>query len=422
MSPDPTPPNTPSPDEWDDELGSAEEAVEPATQDEWGAEPEVSSQESPAEEWLEEEAGALPVRRQVKPQPEVHHIGGDQSAAEPDGEESEEKPVVTQLQVREIKGQGARPRLDRINEDKLDRVPNKPVSQDSIKMESRQTEDKEWGKAGGMDWKWVVGSGLAVILMLVLGLMLLPKLNKRDSVATNKDMRAKAQKEYVEERKNLIEELLLKQDEAEQIYLNYASAPIVDELLPLLRDRKRVEPLVRANRDGAVISKTWKPRDEFEWRVVSSQERLFGVLSGLLPNFQKFNAYFVIEDGDLFLDWEATVGYSSASYDELKKGYGDPSKIRGVIKPAVFYTAAYPEDEYVCFQLISPDDEETLWLYVMRDTRLEAMIAKLFIGGDIVRRDIRAQNITVALERGPEGAAPNQWLVKGLWHIDWVSP
>lgn len=432
MSPEPNPPQEPRDDEWGDEWGVPEEQVEEVAEEAWGEEP-VEAVESPQvaedewsepepayDEWGDEDSGLLPARRHVQRKSDVHFINREEE--EPQEVEEEESAVVTQLQVREITGKGTRPRLDDVNEEAPERVPKKEVSQDSIKLASRDTEDRDWGKAQGLDWKWVIGSGLAVIFMVVLGLVMLPRLNKRDMIATDDDIRRIAEEEYVEERKSLLEDLLLMQDKAEQIYLDYASAPIVDELLPLLRDRKRVEPLVRASHQGATISKTWDPGENFEWRVVSTEQKPFGILTGLLQNFDEFTAYFVIEGEDLYLDWEATVGYGTATFAELKQGFGDPSKIRGVIQPALFYTDTYPEADYQCFQMISPDDEDTLWVYVQRNTELERMIANLFVGGDIVRKELRPHKLTVALERGPEGSAPNQWLIRGVWHTDWVSP
>jgi glutamate/tyrosine decarboxylase-like PLP-dependent enzyme len=147
-----------------------------------------------------------------------------------------------------------------------------------------------------------------------------------------------------------------------------------------------------------------------------------GLLQGEFPDHSQFSAYFTQTGNHPKLDWKATTAYGTASFKELVQNQGDASEIRGEISKAEFYNAAWPETDYRCYRLISPDGETVIWGYTRRGEATEHAIASLLDKGEIVKEAQNSHKITLRLERGPTAAQANQWLIGEMLHIDWVTP
>lgn len=122
------------------------------------------------------------------------------------------------------------------------------------------------------------------------------------------------------------------------------------------------------------------------------------------------------------MDWKATTGYGTAPFEKLTLGEGDASEIRGWLLTASFYTAVFPEADFVSFQLLSPDRREPLWCYARRGTLESQSLTTLFPHGEIIEERNTSQKVTLMLERGDGQGLPNQWLVGKLLHKQWISP
>jgi hypothetical protein len=141
-----------------------------------------------------------------------------------------------------------------------------------------------------------------------------------------------------------------------------------------------------------------------------------------LPDGSKFAAYFTNDDNRLLLDWKATSSFSTASFEQLSNNQGDASEIRGQISAADFYSATWPEAEYQCYRLVSPDEKTAIWCYARRGSAAANHSTALFQGGEIVQDAQTSRSITLQLERGPSEAQPNQWLIGKVLQIDAVTP
>jgi hypothetical protein len=330
----------------------------------------------------------------------------------------------TQLEVRAIDGGVVRLAPEVSSAAKVPRLPvyqERPAGND-VKRPA-QSEDHEWGRARTHSVRWILGTSLGVASVVVIALVLLPLINE-----SNAEHPRAGQSGMVVDPEEKIEDtvavndLLNRQPEAEQLFRAFASASTAEEILPLVRDVASVERLIRDHHRPGVISKEWLPSDQTLWNINTDGGRPFGLLEGSLPNFAKFSAYCVLDDHQLHLDWKATTGYGTATFDELAHNQGAPDEIRARIIASDFYTAAYPETECQCYQLASPDESQVIWCYTRRGEPVDEVLGALFRGGDILGSSAEQKKVTVRLAHGPAGSLPNQWMIAELLHKEWITP
>jgi hypothetical protein len=285
----------------------------------------------------------------------------------------------------------------------------------------RAGEGREWGRSRKQSFRWMIGTGIAVVALVVASMMMLPKINKPNA-ARPTDAGQATVPEARDTATEALNAMLVLQQEAEQVFRKFASARIADDVLPLVRDAKTVEPLIRRNFRPVGVPKSWIPGDDTEWSVFDAGGVQYGILQGTLPDFSRFTAYLALINGQLVLDWKATTGFGSATFDELALNQGDPSEIRAVIAPSGFHTAAFPETDYQSYQLVSPDKEKSIWGYARRGERASAELSRLFYSGEIIQGGNQPQRVALRLERGPSGSLPNQWLIAEFLQKDWLIP
>jgi hypothetical protein len=331
--------------------------------------------------------------------------------------------AVHQLEVQEIDGSVVRLDPEMPTAPRMPRqitFHEKPV--EVAVDEARKGEGREWGKVAKHSRWWILGTSIGVAAVVVFALMMLPRINQANAAKPRPG-------DYglvVDQDKNVkaiqaINDMLARQPEAEQIYRKFATALIAEDVVPLLHDFKRIEPLFKAAPSLPALGKDWDPSRDTTWSVFESQGTPFGILEGTLPDFTRFSAYLVLTDGRLLLDWKGTTAYSTATFEQLAENQGDSSEIRAFIKPSGYYSAVFPESEYQSYQLISPDNQDAVWCYTRHKTPAAAETTRLFPSGDILDASQDAKKATLRLIRGPEGSLPNQWLVEEMLHKDWIS-
>lgn len=284
-------------------------------------------------------------------------------------------------------------------------------------------EGLDWGIAKAISLRWIALIGTGVASVIIICLMILPSINKTNAGrGTLPDHDMKAIDEEQVEGMDAVNALIEKQPEAEQIFRIYLSATIVDEVLPLLLDADTVGASVRKSWHPTGIGKDWVPPQDTAWQVMKSGTRPYALLEGELPDYSKFSACFVTKGGKLLLDWKATNGYCTASFEKLTKKQGNTREIRGHLSRSNFYTDTWPEAEYQSYQLLEPAGEISVWCYARRTEAAGGACADLLRTGEILDQIENSRKITVRLAPGPTGALPNQWQIEELLHADWLTP
>ncbi|MEO5712950.1 MAG: hypothetical protein ABIT37_05620 [Luteolibacter sp.] len=284
-------------------------------------------------------------------------------------------------------------------------------------------EGRDWGTAQKFSMRWATLIGTGVTSVVILALMMLPSINKTNAARTTlPDHDMKVIEEESVDGMDAVNALIAKQPEAEQMFRSYLSARVAGEALPLLLDADSVSEIFRRNWRQSGIGKDWAPSQDTEWQVMKSGTRPYALLEGTLPDFSKFSACFVTKHDKLLLDWKATTGYGTATFDELSKKQGDPGEIRGHLSQTNFYTTTWPEVDYQSYQLLAPVGETSVWCYARRTEKAGGECADLLRTGEILDETQGSRKITVRLAPGPAGALPNQWQITEVLHTDWLTP
>ncbi len=391
---------------------------------------------SPADGWDDAEgfdanggpaATILPQRRTISERAAVAAVDPLDSPGlriEPNVARKEAGDTESRLEIQEITGSVIRLEQAEPGPEKVARTlvfHERPTREDLSR--NPKGEGSDWGDAQKFSWRWILLIGTGVSAVIVLALMLLPSINKSNAARiTPADQGLKVIEDEQIEGMEAVNLMLGKQNEAERIFSTYAKASIVTDVLPLLADREGALETVRKNWEPLGIKRDWLPPEDTSWEVLKSETLSFGLLTGSLPDFRSFFAYFVLKDNRFLMDWEATTAYGTATFEELAENQGSPRKIRGLIVPATFYSTTWPEAEYQSYQLHSPTGDTSIWCYTRRTEAAERKCSKLFQQGDILQQSTGGKKITVRLERGPGDARPNQWLIAEVLHSDWITP
>lgn len=337
----------------------------------------------------------------------------------------QDDPSSVDLEIHEISGDVLRLSSESATSAKSERqVVFQERPPQSILLAEWEGKEVELGSSEKKSIRWLITAGLGVASMIVTSLLLLPMVNDFNAVTPSpSDLLLTLETEEASvEGVDALNRMVPLQSQAEQIYRAFASASLADDFLPSIRDAKSLEVLIRKTSYPAKVSKAWRPSENCTWNVFDLEGLPCGILDGTLPDQSSFSACFVMKSKRLLLDWKATVGYCTATYEELAESHGDGTEIRGWIIPTAFYTAIFPEADFQCYQLLSPDKKNTLWCYARRGSQANMVIAPLFPQSEIIESPNEPAKITIGLEHSRSGSLPNQWSIEKVLHKDWISP
>lgn len=285
--------------------------------------------------------------------------------------------------------------------------------------------DANWGKTKSVPVKWLLLSGGVVAILLITLAILLPKMGWKDELReTSRFNQVEVDNSTAAPKSvNGSEFTDTFEDEVRKLAIVYATAKTADEILPFVRNRDRVEPILRSHWMPLNAPANWEFPSDTSWALLKTLSGLeYGTLSGTLPDFKKFRFYFVQDGPRILLDWEASTAYSETSFEGLSKNQGEGGVVRGTVTPANFYTFSLPENDYQCFRITSPDLEISVWGYAKRDSPENEKLVSLFVQGPIPREIAPEYGVTLRLAKAPEDSMVNQWIITEMLHIDWLTP
>jgi len=255
-------------------------------------------------------------------------------------------------------------------------VISKEISEATVKQYMEQWTEKEKSivadvKADDTDWRWMLPLGLIVLVIIasVVGYMLMG-----DKTSNSAPPELAVTPFSDEDDFDTVKEFdIYNKDDmaaAEAFLSKIVEAKTVDELLPMLRPVEGLkEKMLRYYHGQKLPVKKLK-----ELKRVSKYRPIDGFLFMRfeLTDFSTEEAVAKYDNGTFLLDWESYVGYSDYSWSELKKK--KPTKsftLRAIITPTSYYNMDFDDDKkWTAFSLSNPNEKETLYAYVLRDSVL----------------------------------------------------
>jgi hypothetical protein len=281
-------------------------------------------------------------------------------------------------------------------------------------------ESTEWGKVSKTPTRWLATAAGGVVLLVVLAMVTQEVWLKDPKTAVVAVVEAPEDAPFEEVAGFELDSS--SEADARKLLATYAKATTVEEVLPLIRSGQALADRLKLDWQPWGLAPDWQPPVLAVWEVSAEGGRSHGLLRGNRPDFSRFRAYFVREDDALKLDWEATAGLGDASFETLQKGMGTGGKLRAYVKLDNYYSQLLAEDAYHSFRLKAPDGEQVVWGYSKQGTPADAALLKIFEPSVIDGEAKSELPITLRLEPGPENCQKNQWLIREMLHIDWVSP
>ncbi|MES2996478.1 MAG: hypothetical protein V4733_06680 [Verrucomicrobiota bacterium] len=296
------------------------------------------------------------------------------------------------------------------------------VASDLKKSAGGSGESPAWGRQP-TGQRWVFYVVAATILLIVASIAALVIFRDEDTespaVVPSPPMEAAP---ALDETGRQMMTILKKSDEAKTIFLTYATAGSPAELLPIIDQPEKTAPLLEKNPFQRLAPPGWSPAKAPQTAAWGQAGHAFGILSSKLPGGSPVMAFFRNTGQGLKLDWQATTGYGTATFEELAAGRGDGSVIRGFLEPAVLYTMAVPETKFECYLLASPDQSQFIWCYVPRDSRVQKDVCAAVVTTHRIPASSGDNRVTVSLRIPSTGALPNQWIIDELLAPHWVPP
>ncbi len=289
----------------------------------------------------------------------------------------------------------------------------------------RAPESENWGRQKPASMRWIVISGLLLAVAVIAGVLILPHTGWKNERGTRTNFSKlevfdPPMLETKDKDSLTLEEGI--EDKAKILIEAFAKATSPDQVLPLVRDRERVETALRERWKPMDVPSNWHVPDDSKWEILKAGKRDYGFLSGLLPDITPFRFYIVQQGDKALLDWEATSGYAETTFENLSKKQGEGGITRGFVSPGDLYTFSMPEKDYQCYRITSPDAQISIWGYVKRQDPVAEQLAALFLPGVIPREILSEYPVTLKLAKAPEESLKNQWIITEMLHMEWISP
>jgi len=226
-----------------------------------------------------------------------------------------------------------------------------------------------------------------------------------------------------------------------------SDVPIADfvarsaEILPLITETMdkassvegaELASLIRGGEASAALRRDWlarkavparhHPVSQRQLHAASSSGSAYLILAGLDKEYLDSVAYFVSEEGEFKLDWEASEGYSEYLPGEEGQLIDDkPRLMRAIVRASTFYTPQFPEERFQSYMLHHRDPGQFVWAFALRSSEANTKIRGYF---DSVARALpnTRYRVTVRVRKGPEGARANQLEIVDYLHPDWFTP
>lgn len=200
----------------------------------------------------------------------------------------------------------------------------------------------------------------------------------------------------------------------------YLNASTVEEKIKWVRHPERVKPLMSLHYEKNSIEDR-----EFvavrEMKAVSAWSKSFILLSAELKSGGKqFLAVEHTEDDNYKIDWETEVCYQPISWKIFSQVRAPISlNMRVLVRPDMQYTMNFTEeDQYVCFRMVTRENQEPIYGYVKKDSPVWHDLRLFFTGKRQTRID--GEPVILRLRVPDQGVAKDGVIIERFLSDRWM--
>ena len=284
---------------------------------------------------------------------------------------------------------------------------------------------------------WILALALAALSLLPLGGLFLEKNNQlnrraaslatRDSppaslpalpepesleTGTDREAAARIETAATKEEKIRLNDLIAAATPSIRAFLE---APGLDDLLPLIRDRRRVEPLLRRFH----ASRPYSPPGFHEVLLKSGIfiDGDFTTFTVVTSDFSKKKIAVESQpDGSFLVDWESWTGYNPMPQARFKASRPSrPVLFRVRAKPATYYNYGFSDEgKWACYELTTTDDDTPLYGYLERGTAAHLEMIRL------LHESNHSVPLRLFLASPSVRSSPDQTLIHSIAGKGWI--
>ena len=201
--------------------------------------------------------------------------------------------------------------------------------------------------------------------------------------------------------------------EMQPLVKGFLEATTVDEILPFVRNREKMEQKIRAYYpDGRIDAPGMTAFNTAS--NLAFRDKLASVAVRTNDFSSKQVAFIRTNDG-LKIDWESFVGWSEMPWEDfLAKKPTKPAVFRASLRVVDYYNFSFSDEKkWQAYQLRSPDGQQVVYGYVKRDSAADKRLRPAETnGGNLV---------TVSLKFPLGESSKNQVLIEEILADGWVE-
>jgi hypothetical protein len=116
------------------------------------------------------------------------------------------------------------------------------------------------------------------------------------------------------------------------------------------------------------------------------------------------------------VDWDAYARFGDKSWPSILEGNSGPAEVRVFLKRGYYYTYSYRDDTlWQCYQITSPDIQETIYVYARSDSKGGQLLASTFPEGST-----QMQRMALTISSTEDGLKHGQFNIDRIHAIGWV--
>ena len=197
---------------------------------------------------------------------------------------------------------------------------------------------------------------------------------------------------------------------------SFLAAPNYLERSKFVRDRKRVEPLMKK-------FYATNPDNPTKFRKLTERDKMSVRDSYIFRRFQtedfvdKPIAFERQEDGSFLVDWESYVGYCEIPWKKIVKTRSTrPFLVRCLLSEGDYFNNGFDDDEWVCVRLEDGDRNYSFYAYAKKGSALDLKLK------DVLKPDGTTYVTVKVAYPEDESGGKNQLLLKEILTRGWVLP